>query len=140
MKTTCVFTMCVRVYDVLLEIALIKTQYICSNFQPERLTLVNEDIVRAGSDESGQATLSDDDARKLNNCKNVDNHKNSLRLVNNLGTSWTRRNLLMQRLHYYKAGSPASDTRHSSQHQPSKCIQDNDQLVASPWFQEGLSR
>ena len=48
-------------------------------FQPERLTLVDGGITN-DSDESDN-----DDARKLNNCKNVENHKNSLRLVNNLG-------------------------------------------------------
>ena len=48
-------------------------------FQPERLTLVDGGIAN-DSDESDN-----DDARKLNNCKNVENHKNSLRLVNNLG-------------------------------------------------------
>ena len=49
-------------------------------FQPERLTLVDGGEITNDSDESDN-----DDARKLNNCKNVENHKNSLRLVNNLG-------------------------------------------------------
>lgn len=114
----------------------VKSDYLCykcencghqGTVKPERLTLVDP---TNDSDESDN-----DDARKLNNCKNVENHKNSLRLVNNLGTSWTRRNLLMQRLHY-------KDQSHHEQQQlhHQKCIEDNDQLVASPWFQEGLSR
>lgn len=114
----------------------VKSDYLCykcencghqGTVKPERLTLVDP---TNDSDESDN-----DDARKLNNCKNVENHKNSLRLVNNLGTSWTRRNLLMQRLHY-------KDQSHEQQQQlhRQKCIEDNDQLVASPWFQEGLSR
>jgi len=113
----------------------VKSDYLCykcencghqGTVKPERLTLVDP---TNDSDESDN-----DDARKLNNCKNVENHKNSLRLVNNLGTSWTRRNLLMQRLHY-------KDQSHEQQQlHRQKCIEDNDQLVASPWFQEGLSR
>ena len=68
----------------------------------------------------------DDNLKKLNNCKNVENHKNSLRLVNNLGTSWTRRNAIM---HKQKAQDFAQ-----------KCQINDQQLATSPWFQEGLSR
>merc|ERR1711976_87652 len=117
-----------------------KSDYLCykcencghqGTVKPERLTLVENPS--NDSDESDN-----DDARKLNNCKNVENHKNSLRLVNNLGTSWTRRNLLMQRLHYKDQQSP--EQQQHQLHRSQKCIEDNDQLLASPWFQEGLSR
>lgn len=116
-----------------------KSDYLCykcencghqGTVKPERLTLVDGGITN-DSDESDN-----DDARKLNNCKNVENHKNSLRLVNNLGTSWTRRNLLMQRLHH----KDQQQSQQQLQNNRQKCIEDNDQLVASPWFQEGLSR
>ena len=60
-------------------------------FQPERLTLVDGGITN-DSDESDN-----DDARKLNNCKNVENHKNSLRLVNNLGEYILRLSLKLSR-------------------------------------------
>jgi len=43
----------------------------------------------------------------------------------------------MQRLHY-KDQQQGHSEQHQLQHQ--KCIEDNDQLLASPWFQEGLSR
>ena len=52
------------------------------------------------------------------------------------GTSWTRRNLLMQRLHH----KDQQQSQQQLQNNRQKCIEDNDQLVASPWFQEGLSR
>ena len=61
-------------------------------FQPERLTLVDGGGITNDSDESDN-----DDARKLNNCKNVENHKNSLRLVNNLGEYILRLSLKLSR-------------------------------------------
>ena len=77
-------------------------------FQPERLTLVDGGITN-DSDESDN-----DDARKLNNCKNVENHKNSLRLVNNLGEYILRLSLKLSRflglIQSYSKGSSISHT------------------------------
>ena len=78
-------------------------------FQPERLTLVDGGITN-DSDESDN-----DDARKLNNCKNVENHKNSLRLVNNLGEyNLLRLSLKLSRflglIQSYSKGSSISHT------------------------------
>ncbi len=64
----------------------------------------------------------------LNNCKNVNSHPvKNVRLVNNLGSnhgktlSWSKRNLLLKQ-------------------QRSDDLKCNADLMASPWFQEGLSR
>ena len=77
-------------------------------FQPERLTLVDGGITN-DSDESDN-----DDARKLNNCKNVENHKNSLRLVNNLGEYILRLSLKLSRflgfIQSYSKGSSINCT------------------------------
>merc|ERR1712242_404121 len=76
-----------------------KSDYLCykcencghqGTVKPERLTLVENPS--NDSDESDN-----DDARKLNNCKNVENHKNSLRLVNNLGEYILRLSLKLSR-------------------------------------------
>ena len=81
-------------------------------FQPERLTLVDGGGITNDSDESDN-----DDARKLNNCKNVENHKNSLRLVNNLGEYILRLSLKLSRflglIQSYSKGSPITYKSHN---------------------------
>ena len=72
---------------------------------------------------------------KLNNCKKVENHskaKQNLHLVtNNLGpkTSWARRNVI------WKQSQKCMELSSYQQHR-----NNDQQLAASPWFQEGLSR
>lgn len=91
--------------------------------QPRRqeLTVVVENVLNVAKNNA-------EAAKKLNNCKNVEVKPNNLRLVNNnLGdkSSWSRRNAALQ--------------------QEKKCRAEmssfvEDQLIASPWFQAGLSR
>ena len=103
--------------------------------QPDELTLIVDNTI---------------EEKKLNNCKNVESdHKNcNLRMVNNnLKKSWQQR---------AAAASGGSGRLHrgnllTEENCAKKCIvadesasltssQNDGQLMASPWFQEGLSR
>lgn len=68
----------------------------------------------------------------LNNCKNVDKcSNNSLRVLNNLGkASWTRRNV------YFNQQKKKIEDLQLQTDQNF----DSNQLLSSPWYQEGLSR
>ena len=104
-------------------------------FQPEELTLVVENVLQ-----DSNLAAHDSAHSKLNNSKNLEPQQpkfknNCLKMVNNNLTATTKCN---QRIECHQPNLPIQDD--DEENDDLEHGNDSQELMASPWYQQGLSR